>query len=139
VGYEHRIEPERRLVRVTLRGPVDFYSTLREVVEIANDPRLGEGYRLLSDIREMEGNLSVDEVWTVARLMAAQGAKFRGPLATVVDGAFYYGLVCLFATIGRLFGLRARPFHSVEKALAWLDAVDPSPVRGPLALLPDRL
>jgi len=109
-----------RLVEVVLEGD----STLEEAERFFEEVEAAGAvpYRKLFDCTNATPKIDEKIMGLVANRIASYKDQNRGPLAVVVQGAYFDGLAKLFLLAVDL-GQRTRLFKSVAEARLWLDAV----------------
>ena len=108
----------RRLVEIVLEGDTGEAEALRffDELEAAN----AQPYRKLIDAREATPR--IDERLLKLVTTRISGYRNPGPIAAVVDGAYFDGLAKLFL-LAVDAERRARVFRTVDEARDWLDAI----------------
>ena len=109
----------RKFAEIVLTGETGEEEAARffDALEAAN----AQPYRKLVDAREAVPK--IDE--GILKLVTARIAAYRnpGPIAAVVDGAYFDGLARLFI-LAVDAERRTRVFRSIEEARAWLEALE---------------
>jgi hypothetical protein len=122
VSCTYRIDPSKRLARLTASGRVDVRDMTRTAIAMIEDPAFAPGTDQLVDLSAVTGS---DGVFRNLRALASRGPDFRdrlegGRLAIVAPGDLVFGLARLYVAVGRELPVEARVFRTDHAARSWL-------------------
>ncbi len=114
----YQIDPETKIVVVTIQGVVTAQEQREHVDRLFTDPDLHPPFRILSDRREQEDIPSAKLVRQVARQLASLDRAAGSRLAFVVTRPVQVGMGRVFAA--HASNMEIEVFTDIARARAWL-------------------
>lgn len=118
--YEYQIDKKEGLVRLTITGEIRFSELLELQTKFRQSPDFDPSMRELADMREASGELTIDELRTLA-LNSPFGP--RAKRAVVVAQALHFGLARMFEQLHSYEAENFRVFYDIDEAAAWLGII----------------
>jgi hypothetical protein len=118
VPYAFEVSRIAQRVCVRAEGPVDLHETLEAGYRLAGDPRLGDGFHVLVDLRGASWKPSQEEAMDLATAVA-QIPRRDGRVALLVGTPALEG-ARIFCDLAEAHGLHVRPFDCTREAHRWL-------------------
>lgn len=112
------------IMRIELRGRIDYDSVSSSLRRVWDDPRLEDGTPQLADFREVtEIDLSSDELQRIVEeaIRAAQSVAL-GPVAIVAPMDLAFGILRRYEKLVAGLAQDIRIFREYDEALGWLEA-----------------
>jgi hypothetical protein len=116
--FSFQVSRVARRACMRAEGHADLGASLAAFHRLAHDPRLGEGFHVLIDMRGSSWNLSTDDAMDLATA-AAQIPHRSGKVALLVTTAAL-GAARVFCELANIHGLDVVPFDRTEEAHRWL-------------------
>ena len=116
----YSINPDEKLVYITIPGKTDLAEILEIMRQLGVDERLGPGFGILTDARTIDYIPSSTDVRRIAELASELALFSRYPNALVVSRMVHYGLGNMLALITERRGALVQPCYEIEEARAWL-------------------
>jgi len=116
--------PLKDLIVVTSSGTLDLAASHSALKSLAADPEFDRHYEILLDLRDSACELSVMDVYDIAKYLAWPDPALptRKKIAVLVSGkrAFDHAKFLEVCSLNR--GVQVGAFEDYEKASEWLDA-----------------
>lgn len=109
---------DEQLARVRADADLDFSASTEAIRQLALNPKLKRGMRLVLDLREASLVLSSEETENLARLHADLLCGHR--MALLVSRPVDFGVVRMMAAYASIDGAAIMPLHDEAEALEWL-------------------
>jgi hypothetical protein len=116
---EVRIVHARDFVRAKPEGQIDLEESTRLLVAIAAAGARLDAFDVVLDTRKLQSQLSVTDLWYLAKRFAEQPALARSRIA-VLCPLVKFDRSQFFAVCAENRGLRVRAFVSYEEVMDWL-------------------
>ena len=120
MGFAFSISSEKRLVRMTGTGAIDFDESLGAGRALVDHASFESDYAVLVDLCDIDFLPSPAEIEEFGRSLAQFKSRFSGRIAVLVRGSLMFGLARMTCLVARAHGFPMRPFAEPEAADAWL-------------------
>jgi hypothetical protein len=116
---DQQVDPEARLVILTVSGEVEDSDLLSLAIEVEDDPEIKHDFSLLVDLRSADGrNVTSAGVRALAqRPFAISPASRRG---IVVESELHFGMARVYEALREAQGGAIRVFRDYEEAVRWV-------------------
>lgn len=119
---QYRVEPERDLIRVVMKGAVGEESFEQYKRQIVGDPAFSPEFARLYDLREVTSAPTTAQVRSLVDTIVRRALPTSAKRAIVVSSDVSYGM---FRMLGSLLEGQTREqfhvFRAMDDALAWLE------------------
>jgi hypothetical protein len=119
--YTYEIIPEKNLVRETFEGEIFKKNLIDTVSELRIDPGYKAQMNVISDFRNAELALSVNEIRELADWIRINGSV--NSIAIVVGRALDFGMARMFEMLtGTEFYNDSNVFYNMDDAEKWIES-----------------
>lgn len=118
---KYEIVPEKNLLIETFSGRVTLDDVVTFLQEILEDPDYSPGMNGIADLREVDLDVSYDQVRELVDWLGSLEKRTRGYWAFVTGRPVTHGISRIFAALGEDLQERIEYFDSLEEATRWLE------------------
>lgn len=119
----HHVYSSRDLIVVDAAGRLDRNATEAMIKSLTSHPDYDKLKGVIADLRHVQCDLSVTQVYELASLMAQPDAGLRSTrkIAVVIDESKPFDHAAFFETCAQNRGLPLRSFADIKHAEDWLN------------------
>jgi hypothetical protein len=122
MGFASRIYGDKSLVVADVNGLLDLESSKDVIEKIIENPEHRKNHKILIDLRGVEFNISVIDVYRLAKSMASDTELIKDKIAVLInDNDDTLNRVDFLETCSRNRGLKMKSFIDFESACKWLE------------------
>ncbi len=118
---KYEIIPEKNLLIETFSGRVTLDDVVTFLQEILEDPRYSPEMNGIADLREVDLDVSYDQVRELVDWLGSLETRTRRRWAFVTGRPVTHGISRIFAALGEDLQERIEYFDSLEEAIRWLE------------------
>ncbi len=117
----YSVDKQNRVVYLTAEGRAVHRDFEVLIDQLAADPDIEPGMKLLADYRKLEFNIPGDEIEDLSQQMMKLSPAFTDcQLALISAGDLEYGLMRMFTLLSSEAEFETRVFRKLENAREWL-------------------
>jgi hypothetical protein len=122
-----KIITAKDFLEVTADGIINFATSRQLLVEVAQAEPHPVDYELLVDFRDSQADLSISDLYQLARELIEHGDSFRRKVALLVRPGVSFDHAKFFETCSRNRGFSVNAFEDYEHAIRWILSADDPP------------
>jgi hypothetical protein len=115
-----KIISAREFLEITPDGTINLATSRQLLVDIAKAEHQPVDHELLVDFRDTQSDLSVLDIYQLAKELFQHGDTFYGKVALLVVPGINFDRASFFETCAHNIGYSVNAFTDYEKAMRWI-------------------